>query len=50
MFVGKMSPWGIVQETFSSRTADAVDRARYEVLTALQWLQRFNAGLREQGR
>jgi hypothetical protein len=39
-----------VLETFSSRTADAVDRARYEVLTALQWLQRFNAGLREQGR
>jgi hypothetical protein len=39
-----------VLETWSSRTADAVDRARYEVLTALQWLQRFNAGLREQGR
>jgi hypothetical protein len=38
-----------VLETFSSRTADAVDRARYEVFTALQWLQRFNAGLREQG-
>ena len=32
-----------VLETFSSRTAEAVDRARYEVLTALQWLQRFNA-------
>ena len=39
-----------VLETFSSRTAGAVDRARYEVLTALQWLQRFNATVREQGR
>jgi hypothetical protein len=35
-----------VLETFSSRTAGAVDRARYEVLTALQWLQRFNASVK----
>ena len=39
-----------VLETFSVRVADAVDRGRYEVLTALQWLQRFNASVREQGR
>ena len=35
-----------VLETFSSRTAAAVDRARYEVLPALQWLQRFNASVK----
>lgn len=39
-----------VLETFSGRVAGAVDTARYEVLTALQWLQRFNASVREQGR
>jgi hypothetical protein len=35
-----------VLETWSSRTADAVDCARYEVFTALQWLQRFNASVK----
>lgn len=34
-----------VLETFSKTTADAINRLRYEVLPALQWLQRFNAKL-----
>lgn len=32
-----------VLETYSARVAGAVDLARYEVLTALAWLQRFNS-------
>lgn len=52
---GRGSSWIIVSratgqpvlETFSARLAGAVDTARYEVLTALQWLQRFNASVRE---
>lgn len=32
-----------VLETFERRTAEAVDQDRYEVLTAAQWLGRFNA-------
>lgn len=35
-----------VLETYSARVAGAVDLARYEVLTALAWLQRFNEGVR----
>lgn len=49
-----MSSWIIVSratgkpvlETFSARVAGAVDRGRYEVLTALDWLQRFNASVK----
>lgn len=33
-----------VCETYSRRVANAANQERYEVLTALQWLQRFNAG------
>ncbi len=55
---GRTGSWIIVSratglpvlETFSARLAGAVDTARYEVLTALQWLQRFNASVRETGR
>jgi hypothetical protein len=32
-----------VLETYSARVAGAVDLGRYEVLTALAWLQRFNS-------
>jgi hypothetical protein len=35
-----------VFETFSQRIAGKVNLARYEVLTALEWLQRFNASLK----
>lgn len=31
-----------VLETFSRAVADAVNVNKYEVLTALEWLQRFN--------
>ena len=31
-----------VLETFERRTADAINTDKYEVLTALQWLVRFN--------
>lgn len=31
-----------VLETFCRRTAEAINQQRYEVLTALQWLVRFN--------
>ena len=31
-----------VLETFSEKTAQAVNQKSYEVLTALQWLCRFN--------
>ncbi len=31
-----------VLETFERRTADAINTEKYEVLTALAWLQRFN--------
>jgi hypothetical protein len=32
-----------VLETFNPKIAKAINLARYEVMTALQWLQRFNA-------
>ena len=32
-----------VLETFSRRTAEAVNQQRYRVVTALQWLQSLNA-------
>jgi len=32
-----------VLETFERRTALAINQERYEVLTALQWLSRFNS-------
>jgi len=32
-----------VFETFSRKIASAVNQSRYEVLTAAQWLGRFNA-------
>ena len=32
-----------VLETFSRALAEAINQERYEVLTALQWLVRFNA-------
>lgn len=32
-----------VFETFNRKTASAVNQSRYEVLTAAQWLGRFNA-------
>lgn len=31
-----------VLETFSRRTAEAINQVAYEVLTAAQWLGRFN--------
>lgn len=34
-----------VLETFSRPVADAIDAGRFEVLTAAQWLARFNAGI-----
>ena len=35
-----------VLETFSRAVAEAVNQTRYEVLTALQWLVRFNRSVR----
>ena len=35
-----------VLETYSAKVAGAINLARYEVLTALQWLQRFNASVK----
>jgi hypothetical protein len=31
-----------VGETYNRKTAEAVNQEKYEVLTALQWLTRFN--------
>jgi hypothetical protein len=31
-----------VLETYERRTAEAINQSRYEVLTAYQWLVRFN--------
>jgi hypothetical protein len=31
-----------IMETFSQRVAEAIDQNKYEVLTARQWLVRFN--------
>lgn len=36
-----------VLETFERSTAEAVDQRAYEVLTAAQWLGRFNASVRK---
>ncbi len=36
-----------VLETFHKRTADAVNLAKYEVLTAHEWLARFNRRVKE---
>lgn len=38
-----------VFETWLPRLAAAVNRERYEVLTALEWLQRFNAAVKANG-
>ena len=35
-----------VLETFERSTASAVNQAKYEVLTALQWLHRFNQSIK----
>ena len=35
-----------VYETFNQAIAAKINEARYEVLTALQWLQRFNASVK----
>ena len=35
-----------VLETFERRTAEAIDQTKYEVLTSLQWLHRFNKAVR----
>ncbi len=35
-----------VLETFSKRLAEAINQANYEVLTAQQWLARFNRSIR----
>ena len=35
-----------VFETFNRRTAEAINQSAYEVLTAAQWLGRFNASLK----
>ena len=35
-----------VLETHNRAVADKINREAYEVLTALQWLSRFNASLR----
>ena len=35
-----------VMETFDYQTARAVNQANYEVLTALEWLRRFNRNVR----
>ena len=34
-----------VFETWSQHAAESVNAARYEVLTALEWLQRFNRSI-----
>lgn len=36
-----------VVETFSRAVAESIDQSRYEVLTAAQWLARFNRRIRE---
>lgn len=36
-----------VMETYRAAVAAAVSQANYEVLTALQWLQRFNRAARK---
>lgn len=36
-----------VLETFSASVASKINQTRYEVLTALQWLGRFNTQIRE---
>lgn len=38
-----------VLETYNRATASAINQARYEVLTAAQWLGRFNAMVRAHG-
>lgn len=38
-----------VMETFKLATARAINRDRYEVLTAEQWLHRFNAAVKKAG-
>ena len=35
-----------VLETFERRTALAINQGKYEVLTALQWLHRFNQSIK----
>lgn len=35
-----------VLETFARAVAEAVNQDKYEVLTALQWLQRFNRSVK----
>lgn len=37
-------------ETFSSKTAEAAARAGFEILTAAQWLGKFNRAARQQSR
>jgi hypothetical protein len=37
-----------VLETFEHSTASAVNQSAYEVLTAYQWLVRFNAAVSEE--
>jgi hypothetical protein len=39
-----------ILETFNKQFADAVNRERYEVLTSLEWLQRFNKQVKENGK
>ena len=36
-----------VYETVNQAIAAKINETRYEVLTALQWLQRFNASVKE---
>ena len=36
-----------IGEFYSLAIIGRVNRARYEVLTALEWLQRFNASVRQ---
>jgi hypothetical protein len=36
-----------VLETFSKRLAESINQNRYEVVTALQWLHRFNGRARD---
>lgn len=36
-----------VLETFERRTAERINQAAYEVVTAAQWLARFNRQIKE---
>lgn len=37
-----------ILETFERTTAERVNQERYEVLTTLQWLIRFNARIKQE--